>query len=226
MIGLVFGGFLLTANRYENAVNLNQPTIPMVQPAMSRAVAVPFPAQEKAVVVPGPAGETPTPTPVLPPAEKVALSEEEQGQVYAAIVLQMYSVDHTFGDKPPNWQKVYLVTQTDDGVGDPSAVQSEPVVLSKDILSEITNQLTDFPAQILPVDSRDSVPMDEKNGAVDKGQGVIFTLGNIHPAEDGTLHVSASLYFRSLGAAGKTYILTKVDGVWKITGTTGVEWIS
>jgi hypothetical protein len=30
----------------------------------------------------------------------------------------------------------------------------------------------------------------------------------------------------SLAAGGKTYIIEKKDGVWIITGTTGVEWIS
>jgi len=29
-----------------------------------------------------------------------------------------------------------------------------------------------------------------------------------------------------LAAGGKTYILEKKDGVWIVTGTTGVEWIS
>ena len=61
---------------------------------------------------------------------------------------------------------------------------------------------------------------------VDDGKGVIFTFGNIQAQNDGSVHVSASLYFASLGAGGRTYILSKVDGVWKITGKTGVEWIS
>jgi hypothetical protein len=68
--------------------------------------------------------------------------------------------------------------------------------------------------------------VNEKNGMVEDGKGVVFTLGNIQPQNDGTVHVPASLYFANLGAGGRTYILTKVDGVWTITGTAGAEWIS
>jgi hypothetical protein len=61
---------------------------------------------------------------------------------------------------------------------------------------------------------------------VENGKGAIITFGNIHAQPDGTVHVSSSLYFANLGASGKTYILSKVDGVWKVTGKTGVEWKS
>jgi hypothetical protein len=50
--------------------------------------------------------------------------------------------------------------------------------------------------------------------------------GNLYAQEGGGLQVSASLFFSSLGAAGKTYILVPDGDSWKIIGTTGVEWIS
>ncbi|NLF14883.1 MAG: hypothetical protein GX597_24090, partial [Anaerolineaceae bacterium] len=74
------------------------------------------------------------------------------------------------------------------------------------------------------VESRDQVPMDDKDTV--EGGGAIFTLGNPHFQTDGTVHVSASLYFANLGAGGRTYILQEVDGEWRIIGTTGVEWMS
>jgi hypothetical protein len=61
---------------------------------------------------------------------------------------------------------------------------------------------------------------------MDDGKSALITLGNIHVQEDGSVHVSASLYFASLGATGKTYILKKVDGKWVVDGKTGAEWIS
>jgi hypothetical protein len=76
------------------------------------------------------------------------------------------------------------------------------------------------------IDQHDQANLDPNTGQVDEGTGVIFTFGNIHPQADGTVHVPASLYFANLGAAGKTYVLTKIDGVWTVTGTTGVEWMS
>jgi hypothetical protein len=199
----------------------------MSEPNVRPGIAVAVPAQEERVVIADPLGGNPTPTPANPPqAGAASLPLEEEAQIYAAVIRQMYLVDHTFGNTPPNWETIYLVTKTDDGAGDPEAPKGDAVVLSRDILSEVTKQLTDLPAAITPVESRESVPTDVQNGSVDGGKGVIFTVGNIHPAEDGTVKVSASLYFGSLGAGGKTYILSRVDGAWIVTGTTGAEWIS
>lgn len=224
--GFVLGGFALTANRYENAVNQNNAR-PMSEPAIQQAgVAIAVPVQEERVVVADPLGN-PTPTPINPPqAEAAPISEDDRAEIYAAVVRQLYFVDHTFGDNPPDWETIYLVTQTDDSVGDPNAPKSEPVILSKDLIGKITDQLSDVSAGINPVETRNSVTTDAQDGSVDGGKGVIFTVGNIHTAEGGGVQVSASLYFGSLGAGGKTYLLSKVDGVWTITGTTGIEWIS
>ncbi len=73
---------------------------------------------------------------------------------------------------------------------------------------------------------RDQAPTDAKNGTIANGKGAIITFGNVHLQKDGSVQVSASLYFASLGGTGKTYILTKVNGVWTVTGSTGVQWIS
>lgn len=59
-----------------------------------------------------------------------------------------------------------------------------------------------------------------------KGGGAIITLGNIHPQEDGSAQAAGSIYVANLGAGGTTYVLEKTDGVWEITGRTGVSWMS
>jgi hypothetical protein len=99
-------------------------------------------------------------------------------------------------------------------------------VLPKEILSGVATRLNDLPTKAMWVQSGDDVPINDQNGTVENGNGAMITFGNLHPQEDGTVHVSASLYFASLGATGKTYILSNVDGAWQITGSTGVEWIS
>ena len=52
------------------------------------------------------------------------------------------------------------------------------------------------------------------------------TLGDIQTQEDGTVQVEGSLYFANLGAGGRTYILERVDGEWRVAGDTGVIWMS
>jgi hypothetical protein len=153
------------------------------------------------------------------------LSEDEQAAIYAAVVRQLYTVDHTFGHNPPNFPVVYLVRTTDDSVGDPDAPQTEPQILPDSTQMEIVAALDDLPAEFVWVDDADEVPRDDQTHAVASG-GAIITLGNVHIQEDSKVLVSAQLFFSMLGATGKTYILEQLDGEWQVTGDTGVQWMS
>jgi ABC-2 type transport system permease protein len=210
---LIFGGvvalaFFSTTDRYEKVSILAVPT-PVPGPAI-REVVVP-------VEVPPP---VPTPTPATLPT--VALAD--QSAIYVAVVRQLYTVDHTF-DEPPNFPAVYLVRATDDGVGDPDAPRTGSQVLPETVQMAVVEALADLPADFLWVDDANEVPREEKSGTV-KDRGAIFTLGNIHLQADDSALVSATLYFSALGAGGKTFVLQQVDGIWQVTGDTGVQWIS
>jgi hypothetical protein len=89
----------------------------------------------------------------------------------------------------------------------------------------VTALLTDLPAELVWVETRDEAPLEPDTGAIADG-GALITLGNVAPQGDGSVHVAASIYVASLAAGGQTYVLEEVDGAWTITGTTGVEWIS
>lgn len=222
LVGLTVAAFLLTANRYE-WVRAGQ-----ANPAANQA-AMPFPAaavERPVEVQPNLAVEQAPGTQSLNTSAGIDLTAQEQAEIYAVVARQLYTVDHTFGDIPPNWSMLYLITVTDDGVGDPNTLKNEPVTLEQAIQTGLATRLEDLPAKIVWIETRETATLDPQTGAVENGQGAIITLGNIHPQEDGTLHVPASLYFASTGGTGKTYILTKIDGTWQITGTTGVEWIS
>jgi ABC-2 type transport system permease protein len=207
-VALVFG---LTSGRYERVSILSAPTpVPVPAPVVvQEAVEVP-------VQIPPPA-PVPTPTP--------ALIEGDRAAIYAAVVRQLLTVDHTFEDGPPNFPIVYLVRSTDDGVGDPDAPQAESHALPEPVQSAMVAALDDLSVEFLWVDDADEVPRDGDTGAV-AGGGAIVTLGNIHFQEDGSALVSAKLYFSMLGATGKTYVLEQVGGSWQVTGDTGVQWIS
>ncbi len=227
-IGLVVAAFLLTAKRYEWVLTGQS------NPAINRAaVPVPVAAVERPVQVEARlAGQEAEAT--LSPATAAAmrLSADERAEIYAAVARQLYTVDHTVGDIPPNWSVLYLITVTDDRVGDPNTPTNDPLLLEEAILDGVAARLEDLPASVIWIENRETVTLDPRTGAVDNGQGAIITFGNIHPfeggspSEEGAVQVPASLYFAHAGATGKTYILMLVDGAWQVTGTTGVEWIS
>jgi len=152
------------------------------------------------------------------------LSETDEVAIYTAVIEQIYTQDDTFGGtyQAPD---AYILTQTDDSIGDPDIDQLEPQTLSTAVQTQITTALTHLPTNIVWVDAITAVPVDPNTGAV-ANNGIIITLGNIHGQRDGTVLVSGSIYVASLAAGGQTYILEKDAGDWQISGTTGVQWIS
>ncbi len=226
LIGLIVGGYFATARRYEWAGPGK--LLPTEAPAMGVFTG---PMIQKQVVIAQPVGSTPTPVPTTtstptPASPPTVFSEEDQAGIYAAIVRQYYTIDHTFGNSAPEWPELYLINQTIDGVGDPNAPKNSSQPLSETVQAAIAKQVSDLPTVIVWVASQKDAPVSTNDGSVNGGKGAIITLGNIYPQKNGAVQVSASVYFGNVGGAGKTYILEKVDGVWKITGKTGVEWIS
>jgi ABC-2 type transport system permease protein len=220
VIALIVGAFLVSANRYEWAAN---PNAGMFQQEVFTEVAVPVPAIEvkegRAIMEP------------VPPELQAAAGEvtpDSQGQIYAAIASRMYTTDHSMGpDQRPAWPVLYVMSVTDDRAGDPGLPTGNPQQIdpqAQEVLFE--HLLKELNVKARLVETKADINIDPQTGAVDGGQGAVITLGNIYPQEDGTVQVSASLYFASEGAGGKTFILAFQDGRWVITGTTGVQWMS
>ncbi len=149
---------------------------------------------------------------------------DDTAQMYAAVIRQIYTEDDTFGGtlQAPT---LYVVRTTNDAAGSPEAEQSDPVVLSEAVTAEITEQLQDLPAELVWVDTFEDVELNPDTGAV-PDEGAIIQLGNIHHQDDGSAHVSGSIYVANLAAGGQTYILEQSDGVWAVTGDTGMGWVS
>jgi hypothetical protein len=153
-----------------------------------------------------------------------SISIADEAAIYTAVVRWIYEQDDTYGGtlNPP---LVYLVRATDDSIGDPEVDKKASNIIAEPVAAEILIKLRDLPAEIIWVDNHKDVPLDPDSGQV-PGDGVIITLGNLHPQRDGSLHISGSIYIASLAAGGKTYIVKQVEGLWQVTGTTGVQWIS
>jgi hypothetical protein len=154
-----------------------------------------------------------------------AATPADEAAIYAAAIRQLYTVDHTFG-QPPNWPTVYVISTTDDNIGTLTGEGSDPRTLSSETQQAITEALSDLPTEIVWIGDRSEAPISDQNGTVDYGDAIIITLGNIHPQDDGSVQLPASLYCGMLCATGMTYVLEQTDGTWQVTGTTGPVWIS
>lgn len=190
--------------------------------ADSTAAAGPTPAAaptDQAVVASEPTSAPPTATPE-------AAEPSTEAAIYAAVIRQIYTVDHTFGDNPPNWPHLYVLDATDDTVAGTGEEDGNSQQLAGDVQQSISEQLADLPAELRWISSWDEVPIDDSNGEIDGGEGVIVTLGNIYEQEDGSVHVPAGLHCGGLCAAGMTYVLEETGSGWMVTGFTGPMWIS
>lgn len=151
--------------------------------------------------------------------------------IYAAVIRQVYTVDHTFG-AAPNFPVIYLMKQPDQAAdsGLPQlapqpALAGEPIPAS--VREGIVAALAELPARFVWVESLEEVPQDEYDMVQDGG--AVIMVGEITPVDEPgppQVHVPASIYVAPLVAGGQTYVLEQVDGVWRITGTTGPMWIS
>lgn len=214
--GVMAGLFLYTAPRYEWVKG--QPGSPTDVPGPVKVL----PAGGGGVFMDG----TPAPTPTAIDLGS-ASPESLDGMtgIYAAVVRQLFTKDHTFGDQPPKFNVIYILNATDDRAADPSAGDGHPMPMPDALRTGIAQQLSDLNVEIRWVDSPDAVAKDPKTGAPVDG-GVIITLGNIYHLPDGTARVAGSIYIAGLAGGGNTYVLSEANGVWTVTGTTGAGWIS
>jgi hypothetical protein len=151
-------------------------------------------------------------------------TEQDTIAIYQTVIRRLCQTDDTFGGMLEK-RTLYIIRATNDAAGDPSIQQSNSVVLSETVQQGVTDALADLPVTIMWVDRFDQVSIDADTGFV-SDKGVIITLGNIKYENSDKALVPASIYVAFLAAGGRTYIVEKKDGVWTITGTTGVEWIS
>ena len=155
---------------------------------------------------------------------KGGLSIANQAAIYAAVVRQIYQHDDTFGGglQPP---LLFLMQTTDDSLGDPNLPQAEPATIPDAVQRRVTRALDDLPAEVTWIEDTDQIPLEETTGDA-VGQGALIILGNLHLQEDGSVHVSGSIYVASLAAGGRTYVVEKVGRTWRVTGHTGSVWMS
>lgn len=156
--------------------------------------------------------------------EPIPADAGDDAQIYAAAIRQIYNVDHSFG-QPPGWPLVYVVSTTED-----SAMVDAPTApsqtLSPKLQEAITAELSDQPFELIWIDSSDEAPVDPSNGQIAEGDGIVITLGNIHPQDDGSAQLPFFMTCGGLCGIGKTYVLERAGDAWAVTGSVGPEIMS
>ena len=122
----------------------------------------------------------------------------------------------------PEFPLVYIVSTTDDGTL-LYAPATPPQKLAPELRGAIEAELADMLFEIIWVENLEEAPVNSSSGMIVEVQGIVITMGNILPQEDGTVHLPFYMLCGSLCLSGKTYVLEEVDGVWQVTGSVGVE---
>lgn len=147
------------------------------------------------------------------------LGDDETAQIYATAIVEICTVDHSFGESP-RWPLVYLLSNTDD-----LAMTGGPIAPSQTMTAElqeaITAELASQPFELKWIADMNEAPIDPNNGQVAQGEGIVITLGNVHPQTDGSVQLSFFMTCGGLCGIGKTYVLNQVSGSWKVTGAVG-----
>ncbi|MBE0410591.1 MAG: ABC transporter permease [Anaerolineales bacterium] len=218
-IGIVGIAFWSTSDRYEHFTNIfRSPSgdglIMGPQPAVVMERAVPM------VDIP-PVQEALSSTESFTPVDQI--DEAEVDAIYAAVVRRIYQTDHNLNSAPIDISIIYLVTETDDSVGDPVVPIEPSRRFDQGARGSIVAFLEDLAIEILWVDKQSSDVFIN----IDTGEvigGLIITLGNPHLYADGSILVSASLTVPGQAATGKSYLVGLVDDDWVVVGDTGMEW--
>jgi hypothetical protein len=163
----------------------------------------------------GPTTESSSPT-AEPDARTVA--------VYSAIIRQLVTKDHTFGDDESPFDRVFIDVHIDDGAGDPDDHPPTGPRLTAEEQAAILRELADLP-RVEFVENPDSVIVGEKNCAHVKGNGALITLGPIS-GDSERVSVPNDLFFACLGGQWLTYVLESAEGEWQVVGNEGGIGIS
>lgn len=166
-----------------------------------------------------------------PKAVVEAPAVQRDAAIYAAVVEQLVTKDHTFG-RDPGFNVVYVLDGVVEHAEDPLAPvrKRDPANPFADELKAELRSLTD-PADLPRLEfvaERDSVIEGARSGTRPghvKDRGVLISLGPIEGG-DRRAKVGSALWINGLAGLWLTYVLEHRHGGWVVTGTTGSLTIS
>jgi hypothetical protein len=170
--------------------------------------------------------------PTLPPEDAGTAAADRAAKIYAAVIRQLVTKDHTFGRADPGFKVVYVLDGVVEDAEDPSKpvdAQDPTHPFSHDLKGgvQILSRLGDLPP-IRFVPERDPVVAGIRSGSSPghvKNGGVLISLGPIE-GNATRVRVGNSLWISGLAGQWLTYVLEQRDGDWTVRGTSGPMAIS
>ncbi len=157
---------------------------------------------------------------------RTAAAAERTAAIYAAVVRQLITKDHTFGSGPPPFKRVYIMDGVVPDASDPvtSAFSNPRERFSEELKSSIVRSVTELPPIEFVSDARDVVVNWDECPRV-KAEGALISLG---PISGGARRAAVpnGLFFACLGGQWLTYVVEREDGVWEVVGTKGPVAVS
>jgi hypothetical protein len=172
------------------------------------------------------------------PAAQTETASPQAGQapvertvaIYASVIRQLVTKDHTFGRADPGFEVVYVLDgPVEDAEDSMKTVDQytpkEP--FSEEVKAGLQERLVDLPPVVF-VQERSSVIAGDEGGSspghvIDNG--VLLTLGPI-VGDERRVEVGSNLWINGLAGLWATYVVERHTAAWRVTGTTGTTAIS
>lgn len=172
------------------------------------------------------AGESGAPPDTSPARTGTKPASAGRAEIYAAVVRELVTKDHTFGNGPSPFKRVFIVDGTVKGAGDAQAgLHAAPRPFPVEVKTGITRALPELPS-IRFVANPDSVIVERRACPRVRGDGVLISLGPIEHRAGPKVRVPSGMFFSCLGGQWLTYVLEPRGGSWRVLGTRGPISIS
>jgi hypothetical protein len=156
-----------------------------------------------------------------PPGQNGNEAQERRAAIYAAVIRQLVTKDHTFGGGPSPFKRVFVADGVVHNAADPQVGRRPARPFSPAVKGMILRALRDLPP-IRFVAEPDEVIV---NCRVERG-GALISLGAVREGRGDTVTVANGLFFGCLGGQWLTYVLVPVGEGWRVSGTKGPVAIS
>lgn len=163
-----------------------------------------------------PRASTPTTTPSVKEVEDVGAGTPRRAEIYAAVIRQLVTVDHTFGAAQPRFRVVYVVDGVVPGAGSSRRDYFTPArPFGEELTAGIRQRLEgEVPPIRFVADGEDAL-RSVRTGTVEN-RGVLVSLGPIG-RKNGRVRVPNMLWCGGKCAQWMTYVLAERDGRWVVT---------
>ena len=138
--------------------------------------------------------------------------------IYAAVVRQLLTRDHTYGQATLRYRAVYVLDgPVPDGVNPTDSNERPRRPFSEDLKAALGTSLADL-APLTFVRFKGAAFADQVRGG--KGHVALVALGPIQ-GDRGRAEVGANLWMDGYPLIWLTYVVLKRGETWRVTGTTG-----